>query len=220
MCSEPTLRAGSRAPAWPAGNGSGLLLVEHRRETGSGPARRVGAGGNGLWCARGERVVVRGSVPRPALSSEPPEPEQGIPVALQHPTLCFLSSQGVGRCPCWVSEPREPQPGFPGPHGSPSSIPVPISATSSQRRLAPYLIFPLPIKKQKTKQGERSLPLSRKDSMWDPRGPGQRTHSRFLRHRGGRGGSGRAKQSRAAPPFPSAPQPRLCATRIFIELIY
>lgn len=47
-------RAVLRATAWPAGNGLGLLLIE----PGSGPARGVGAGGDGLWCARDETFMV------------------------------------------------------------------------------------------------------------------------------------------------------------------
>lgn len=216
MRSEPTLRAGSRAPAWPAGNGSGLLRVEHRCETGSGPTRRVGAGGDGLWRAGGERVVVRGSVPHPALSSKPPEPEQGIPAALQHPTLRFLSSRGVGRCPCRVAEPREPQTGFPGPRGSPSSIPVPISATSSQRRLAPYLIFPLPIKKNKkqNRENDRYLCLARtRCGIPEGRNSGPAAGSSVT----GEGGGAAAEQNRAGqPPLPlRSPATSLCHEDIY-----
>lgn len=87
-------RAVLRATAWPAGNGLGLLLVE----PGTGPARRVGAGGDGLWCAGDETFVVeRVSAVSCQHQQPPPEPEQGVPAAPA--PLCPPGSQPSAFCP-------------------------------------------------------------------------------------------------------------------------
>ena len=205
LCFEPTLRAGSRATAWPAGNGLGLLLVEPRRETGSGPARRVGAGGDGLWYARDETFVVRGSAPRPPNTSKPPEPEQGVPAAPaplcppgSHPPL-FALPRYRPLPVLGVRAPRAPA-GLPGISQTFCLHPTPVSAASSQRRLAPYLIFPLPVKAGRTIATSVLQELASERGI--PKGRSSGRRSRLPRHHTAQQGSGRATQSRAAHPSP------------------